>query len=51
VPETITITDNRSGDSVEIPIDSGGADSKDWSKLLPGVWFHDPSFGATSAAA
>jgi citrate synthase len=51
VPETITITDNRTGDSIEIPIDSGGAASQEWSKLLPGVWFHDPSFGATSAAA
>jgi citrate synthase len=51
VPETITITDNRTGDSIEIPIDSGGAPSQEWSKLLPGVWFHDPSFGATSAAA
>jgi citrate synthase len=51
VPETITITDNRTGDSVEIPIESGGVDAKAWSKLLPGVWFNDPSFGATSAAS
>ncbi len=51
MPETITITDNRTGDSIEIPIDQGGADAKDWSKLLPGVWFHDPGFGATSGAA
>jgi citrate synthase len=50
VAETITITDNRTGDSVEIPIDKGGADAGEWSKLLPGIWFHDPSFGATSAA-
>ncbi|MCP4437227.1 MAG: citrate synthase [Actinomycetia bacterium] len=51
VPETITITDNRTGDSIEVPIDQGGAAATEWSKLLPGVWFHDPSFGATSAAA
>ena len=30
---------------IEIPIDRGGVDAKDWEKLLPGVWFHDPSFG------
>ena len=51
MPETITITDNRTGESVEIPIDQGGADATAWSKFLPGIWFHDPSFGATSAAA
>ena len=51
MPETITITDNRTGDSIEVPIDRGGVDAKEWVKLLPGVWFHDPAFGATSAAA
>ncbi|MCO5319796.1 MAG: citrate synthase [Microthrixaceae bacterium] len=51
MPETITITDNRTGDSIEVPIDRGGVDAKEWGKLLPGVWFHDPAFGATSAAA
>lgn len=51
MPETITITDNRTGDSTEIPIDRGGVDAKDWEKLLPGIWFHDPSFGVTSASA
>ena len=49
--DSITITDNRSGESLEIPIMDGGIDAKAWAKLLPGVWFHDPSFGATSAAA
>ncbi len=48
--ETITITDNRTGNSTEIPIDRGGVDAREWSKLLPGVWFHDPSFGVTSGA-
>jgi len=51
VADTITITDNRTGEAVEIPILDGGVDSKAWSKLLPGVWFHDPSFGTTSGAA
>lgn len=49
--ETITITDNRTGEAVEIPILNGGVDSKEWSKLLPGIWFQDPSFGTTSGAS
>jgi len=51
VADSITITDNRTGESLEVPILDGGIDAKAWSKLLPGVWFHDPSFGATSGAA
>ncbi len=49
--DSITITDNRTGESLEVPILDGGIDAKAWSKLLPGIWFHDPSFGATSGAA
>ncbi len=49
--DSITLTDNRTGESVEIPISNGGVDAKAWAKFLPGVWFHDPSFGATSAAS
>ena len=49
-PESITITDNRTGNSVEVPIVNGVVDSKQWAKLLPGVWFHDPAFGVTSGA-
>jgi citrate synthase len=51
VADSITLTDNRTGESVEIPISNGGVDAKAWAKFLPGVWFHDPSFGATSAAS
>jgi citrate synthase len=51
VADSITITDNRTGESVEVPIIDGGVDGTAWAKFLPGVWFHDPSFGATSAAA
>ncbi|MEZ5322886.1 MAG: citrate synthase [Microthrixaceae bacterium] len=47
--ESITITDNRNGDQIEIPIVNGTVDAKAWSKLLPGVWFLDPSFGSTAA--
>jgi|TARA_B100001540_G_scaffold29933_1_gene25825 citrate synthase len=50
VPESITITDNRTGESVEIPIVDKGVDAKAWSSLLPGIWFNDPSFGATAGA-
>ena len=50
MPETITIIDNRTGEQVEVPITNGGVDAKAWSKLLPGVWFYDPAFGATAAA-
>ncbi len=49
--DSITITDNRTGEQVEIPILDGGVDAKAWGKLLPGVWFHDPAFGSTSGVA
>ena len=50
VADSITITDNRSGQQVELPIVNGAIDAKTFSKFLPGVWFLDPSFGATAAA-
>jgi citrate synthase len=49
--ETITITDNRTGESVEVPIVNGAVDAAEWRKLLPGVWFHDPAFMTTSACS
>jgi citrate synthase len=51
VAESVTITDNRTGESIEIPIVNGGVDSGPWSKLLPGIWFSDPSLGTTAAAS
>ena len=48
MPESITITDNRTGSSVEIPIIDGGVSADPWRKLLPGVWFSDPSFMTTA---
>jgi citrate synthase len=51
VTESITITDNRSGESIEIPIMGGGVDAAEWAKFLPGIWFYDPSFGTTAGAA
>jgi len=49
VPESVTITDNRSGDSVEIPIVDGGVDAGAWKKLLGNVWFADVGFTQTAA--
>jgi citrate synthase len=48
VTESITITDNRTGESVELPIHDGAVDSTEWRKLLPGVWFHDPALMTTA---
>ncbi|MGH9232200.1 MAG: citrate synthase [Acidimicrobiales bacterium] len=49
MPESITITDNRSGESVEVPIVDGGVDAAEWRKLLPNVWFYDEAFMTTAA--
>ncbi len=48
--ESITITDNRNGETIEIPIVDGGIAADQWAKLLPGVWFYDPAFMTTAAA-
>ncbi|MHB8220793.1 MAG: citrate synthase [Acidimicrobiales bacterium] len=47
--ESITITDNRTGETVELPISNGGVAASDWSKVLPGIWFYDPGFMSTAA--
>jgi citrate synthase len=49
VADSITITDNRTGASLEIPFENGGISAAQWSKLLPGVWFYDPGFVSTAA--
>ena len=49
MPESITITDNRTGESVEVPIAEGGVDASEWRKLLPNVWFYDEAFTTTAA--
>ncbi len=46
--QSITVTDNRSGESREIPIVDGGVAASEWSKLLPGIWFYDPGFMTTA---
>jgi citrate synthase len=48
VADSVTITDNRTGESVEIPIIDGGIASGEFSKLLPGIWFYDSGFSATA---
>jgi citrate synthase len=49
VPESITITDNRTGESVEVPIEDRGVDASAWRKLLPNIWFYDEAFTTTAA--
>ncbi|MBN2624372.1 MAG: citrate synthase [Acidimicrobiales bacterium] len=49
MPESITITDNRTGESVEVPIADGGVDAGEWRKLLPNVWFYDEALMTTAA--
>ncbi len=49
MPDSVTITDNRTGESFEIPIVDGGVDASAWRKNLPGVWFLDPGFTATAS--
>jgi citrate synthase len=51
VAESITITDNRTGESVEIPISNGGVDATEWRKLLPGTWFYDPALMTTASTS
>lgn len=48
--ESITVTDNRTGQSLEIPIERGGIAAKEFAKAVPGVWFYDPAFMTTAAA-
>jgi citrate synthase len=49
VAESLTITDNRTGQTFELPIANGGVSSTDWRKALPDVLFYDPGFMATAA--
>ena len=49
--ESVTITDNRTGESIEVPIVDGGVDSTVWRKLLPGIWFHDPGLATTAVTS
>ncbi len=47
--ESFTITDNRTGESVEIPIQDGGITIRELRKLDPNIFFYDPAFLQTAA--
>ncbi len=47
--DTVTITNNQTGESVEVPIVNGGVDASAWRKVLPGTWFYDNAFMTTAA--
>ena len=47
--ESITITDNRTGESKEIQIRNGGVPAKEFSALLPDLWFYDPALLSTAS--
>src|SRR3954470_11728358 len=51
MPDSITITDNRTGEAIEVPIVAGGVDAAEGRKLLPNVWFYDPAFMTTAACS
>ncbi len=48
---SVTITDNRTGESIEVPIVGGGVDASAWRKLLGSVWFFDPGLAQTAATS
>jgi len=50
VTDSITVTNNQTGESREIPIEFGGIAASEFSKVAPGVWFYDPGFMATATA-
>jgi len=50
VSESITVTNNQTGETREIPIVNGGVAATEFSKVVPGVWFYDPGFMSTAAA-
>ncbi|MEJ6721093.1 citrate synthase [Ilumatobacter sp.] len=46
---SVTITDNRTGQTVEIPVEGGGIDMAAIQKLMPGTWVLDPAFTGTAS--
>jgi citrate synthase len=49
VAESFTIIDNRSGESVEIPVEEGGLNIRELRKLDPNLFLYDPAFLQTAA--
>ena len=51
VPDLITLTDNRTGESVEIPIVNGGVDADVRGASSSRTWFYDPGFMTTASCS
>lgn len=49
MPDTVTITNNATGESMEMPIVNGGVHADGWKKVLPQKWFYDPAFMTTAS--
>jgi citrate synthase len=49
VTNSVTITDNRTGQTIEIPVEGGGIDMAAIQKLMPGTWVLDPAFTGTAS--
>jgi citrate synthase len=47
----VTITDNRNGETIEIPIVNGGISATDAKKVLGNTWFYDPGYTQTAATS
>ncbi len=47
--ESFTLTDNRSGDSVTVPIVDGTISSTALRELDPDLWFYDPAYLSTAS--
>ena len=47
--DTFTITDNRTGKTVDVPVEDGGISAKALRSLDPGMWFYDPAYMQTAA--
>jgi citrate synthase len=50
VSDSITVTNNQTGESRDIPIEHGGIAASEFAKVAPGIWFYDPGFMATATA-
>jgi len=51
MPDTITITDDRTGRSVTVPIDNGTFSSAAVRELDPSLFMYDPAFMSTASCA
>lgn len=47
--DSVTITNNRTGESVTAPVVNGAVDASAWQEAVPGIWFYDHGLKATAA--